>query len=68
MINTPMIVANRIGNEREVNQTIRFWGNSFITDSNGDIMKKCQSRQSVVGHKIDLRDQNTAKRSWDFLN
>ena len=68
MINTPMIVANRIGNETEVNQTIKFWGNSFITDCNGNIVKKCQSRQSVVDHKIDFRDQNTAKRSWNFLN
>ena len=57
MINTPMIVANRIGNETEVNRTIKFWGSSFITDSNGNIVKKCQSRQSVVNHKIDFRDQ-----------
>ena len=51
MINTPIIISNRIGNETEFNQSssIDFWGSGFITDSSGNIVKKCQSiRASLI--------------------
>ena len=37
MINTPIVVVNRIGKEIKNNKKIDFWGSSFITNANGDI-------------------------------
>ena len=68
MINTPIIISNRIGRESMANRSITFWGCSFITNSNGDIVKKCPKGESALSHKIFINDQITSKRMWNFIN
>ena len=68
MINTPIIISNRIGKESAANRSITFWGSSFITNSNGDIVKKCPRGESTINHKIFIKDQITSKRMWNFIN
>ncbi len=66
MINTPVIICNRIGVESSRNSSISFWGNSFITNCSGDIVKKMSNNESAIYHEITLKDQITAKRLWNF--
>ena len=68
MINTPVVICNRIGIESHGNSSISFWGNSFITDSNGNLVKKAGSSEGVLYHKFMIRDQITAKRLWNFID
>ena len=67
MINTPIIISNRIGKEVNQSSSIDFWGSSFITDSSGNIVKKCRINQSVMRHKITQNDQITSKKMWNFI-
>ncbi len=68
MINTPIIVSNRVGKEIAQNSSIEFWGSSFITDSNGTIIKRCRINQSAISHKILQNDQITSKKMWNFID
>ena len=68
MINTPVVICNRIGTESDKDHSISFWGSSFITDSSGTVVKKCLTDQRVIHHKIVLKDQITAKSMWNFID
>lgn len=68
MINTPVVICNRIGTESDKDHSISFWGSSFITDSSGTVVKKCLTDQRVIHHKIVIKDQITAKSMWNFID
>ena len=68
MINTPVVICNRIGTESDKDHSISFWGSSFITDSSGTVVKKCLIDQHVIHHKIAIEDQITAKSMWNFID
>ena len=68
MINTPVVICNRIGTESDKDHSISFWGSSFITDSSGTVVKRCLRDQRVIHHKIAIEDQITAKSMWNFIN
>ena len=67
MINTPVVICNRIGTESDKDHSISFWGSSFITDTSGTIEKRCLRDQRVIHHKIAIEDQITAKSMWNFI-
>lgn len=66
MINTPIVISNRTGKESMKDSSISFWGASFMLDSNGDVVKKCQQGECFIHHKFSTNDQITAKRMWNF--
>ncbi len=68
MHNTPIIIVNRTGKESSNHSSINFWGSSFLTDANGDILKKCSSKSGVLSHCYRLEDQISAKKMWNFID
>ncbi len=67
----PVVSVNRVGFEKDdKNQIegIRFWGNSFITGSFGEILKKASDdKEEILLHDINLQDIEKARQIWPFL-
>ena len=59
---TPIIVANRIGTEKE----IHFYGGSFIADATGEIVQQFSEEQQtgVLLHTFDLDAVAKQRRGW----
>ena len=66
MINTPIVVTNRIGVEYDGSKKIRFWGHSFITNANGDIEYKSDNKKVFHKHTIDLSKNKKYRKLWNF--
>ena len=66
MNNIPVVVANRIGKETSGNKTISFWGSSFITNSDGQIIAKAGKSTSLVNGTISLLDRKKSIKKWGF--
>ena len=66
MNNIPVVVANRIGNESKKNRRINFWGSSFITNADGDIITEALDKEKVIKSTIDLSNRRKAIQRWLF--
>ena len=66
MINTPIVVVNRIGNEACRNKKINFWGSSFVTNGNGDITYLAGNKRTLHRHTIDLSTKRKYQKLWGF--
>ncbi len=69
--NLPLICANRVGHEIDYsNQSpgIDFWGQSFVTDTMGEIISQASSKSSeTVQAAIDLDESEQTRQQWPFL-
>lgn len=67
----PVISCNRVGYEANTNdktEGIIFWGNSFITGSQGEILAHAsEDKEEVVMAIIDLQHSETVRRIWPYL-
>jgi N-carbamoylputrescine amidase len=66
----PVISCNRIGFEfaPRSESGIDFWGNSFITGSQGEFLARAnESETKVLTAEIDLIRSETVRRIWPFL-
>lgn len=66
----PVISCNRIGFEfaPQSESGIDFWGNSFITGSQGEFLARAnESETTVLTTEIDLVRSETVRRIWPFL-
>ncbi len=66
---TPVIVSNRIGTERAVqdpdNLYIRFYGSSFITDPTGaKVAEADEEHEAVLSAKFDLAEIEEQRNNW----
>ena len=68
MINTPVVIVNRIGTEKQSNKQINFWGMSFITDSHGTTNTTSTVKQNVIKQRILKKDAISAKKMWNFVD
>ena len=66
MINTPIIVVNRSGNEKDKNSMINFWGSSFVTNADGDIIFMNKNKKSTNHIAINLIQKKVSKKLWAF--
>lgn len=66
MNNIPVVVVNRIGNESKKNRHINFWGSSFITNADGDIITEALDKAKVIKSTIDLSYRRQAIQKWLF--
>jgi len=56
--------VNRVGQEED----IEFWGNSFVADPFGEVIKKASStKEEVLIAEIDLSKVFTSQEGWGFL-
>jgi N-carbamoylputrescine amidase len=61
----PLIASNRIGTEKEENSSMTFYGNSFITDETGEIIKSLNStEEGIITAQFDLDLTADRRRSW----
>ena len=66
LINTPVVVTNRCSTETRGKHKIRFWGSSFTTNSDGEIIKQAARTNKTIVTSIDLRDKPKSLRKWGF--
>ena len=66
MINTPIVIANRTGCECSKDNMIKFWGSSFVTNSNGDIDFINKNNKLMSYITIDLSKKSLSKQIWGF--
>jgi len=62
-----VVVANRVGTERSGDQSIEFWGNSFICDPYGRVIAQAGADATVLVADCDLGLIEKARRGWPFL-
>ncbi len=61
----PVITPNRIGEEGKS----RFWGQSFISDAFGKVLKRASSsKEEVIVAKVDLNMNHYISDGWGFLH
>ncbi|SEH06156.1 carbon-nitrogen hydrolase [Candidatus Venteria ishoeyi] len=67
----PVISCNRYGFEPDsshATQGIQFWGNSFITGSQGEIFTQADNEQAeILCSEIDLQATESTRRIWPYL-
>jgi N-carbamoylputrescine amidase len=67
----PLISANRVGFEEDdskVLKGIKFWGNSFICGSSGEILAKANEKdEEILYASIDLEESKKVRNMWPFL-
>jgi len=67
----PLISCNRVGFENDssgVMSGIRFWGNSFVCDAQGEIIAKANhKKESILYATIDSKRTKEVRDIWPFL-
>lgn len=67
----PVVACNRIGLETDPSghsRGIQFWGSSFITGAQGEILAQANSNQTeILIMEIDLNQTETLRRTWPYL-
>lgn len=67
----PVLVANRVGHESDPSgqtQGIHFWGNSFISGPQGEILARADSQTSQFLHaEINLQRTENLRRIWPYF-
>jgi len=60
--------ANRIGHEGDADSGIEFWGQSFITAPNGEVISRAAVDESaILVADCDLNFVNESRTHWPFL-
>jgi len=66
-----VLSINRVGHEKDITgQTsgIKFWGNSFITGCQGELLKiASQDQEEILSQEIDLAQSEKVRRLWPFF-
>jgi N-carbamoylputrescine amidase len=60
--------VNRTGHEGPSGGGLEFWGNSFVSDPFGEVLKRASNdREEVLVVSCDLKRQEEIRRNWPFL-
>ncbi len=66
----PVIACNRVGFEADssgVMAGIRFWGNSFVCDPQGEIIAQAGKKEKILYASIDKQRTKEVRDIWPFL-
>jgi len=66
----PVISCNRVGFEKDsagVMDGIRFWGNSFVCDPQGEIIAQAGKKECILYAQIDNKRSKEVRDIWPFL-
>jgi agmatine deiminase len=59
-----VVAANRVGVENKLN----FWGQSFITDAFGKVLKRASSsKEEIITAELNLAEIKTIRDGWGFF-
>ena len=61
--------VNRVGHEETTDNGdgIEFWGQSFISDTSGELLRKADLDETTLLCDLDLGKVDTARTHWPFL-
>lgn len=59
--------VNRVGHEGPREGGIEFWGNTFVADPAGVVLRRSGQEEEVVVVDIDLAQVDTQRTHWPFL-
>ena len=64
-----VVVPNRVGHEApDGGDGIEFWGQSFIADPAGQILRRASvAEEEIIVHSLDLDSVDTQRTHWPFL-
>lgn len=66
--NLPVVSSNRTGMETSHDIETRFWGSSFITGQQGEILAEAGTdEESVIIADLDLEHTEQVRRIWPYL-
>lgn len=61
----PLLAANRIGEERDGDSSMTFYGKSFIADERGEMVESFGStEEGLLYHEFDLEEIAKERRNW----
>ena len=61
----PVLAANRIGEEKEGDSSMTFYGKSFIADEHGEKVQEFgRVEEGILYQDFDLEEINKTRRSW----
>lgn len=61
----PVVAANRVGREDDVNSTMTFFGSSFITNQYGEKLAELgREEEGIIYSEFDLRAIDDERRGW----
>ena len=66
----PTIAINRVGFEPDnsgVGEGIEFWGHSFVSGAQGEILAKLEAKEGILECEVDLARTQDVRRIWPFL-
>lgn len=66
----PVLSCNRVGFEKDssgVMEGIRFWGNSFVCDPQGEILVRAGEDEKILYAQIDEKRTKEVRDIWPFL-
>ena len=66
----PVVSVNRVGDEPDPSGVLRpthFWGNSFVTGPQGELLVTAGEAAEVVVVEVDLQRSEQVRRIWPFL-
>ena len=66
----PVLSCNRVGFEKDqsgVMEGIRFWGNSFVCGSQGEILVQAGEEESIIYAEINHERTKEVRDIWPFL-
>ncbi len=63
-----VVVPNRIGHEKLVDDGIQFWGQSFVAGPSGEMLVRGSSdKEEVLVVPVDLKKVDETRTHWPFL-
>jgi len=66
----PVITVNRVGFEADTSSSTagaQFWGNSFVADSQGEIIVLGNEKEELLYAEIDLNRSEKVRQIWPFF-
>ncbi|MEX0923137.1 MAG: N-carbamoylputrescine amidase [Rhodovibrionaceae bacterium] len=63
----PLVAANRVGSEISDAATMNFYGHSFITGFQGEMLAEAGEDREVIAATVDLDRARLARASWGFF-
>jgi len=64
----PVIASNRIGTETDADSSMTFFGSSFISDEEGNVVEEMdRCSEGFIIHSFDLDKINTERISWGIF-
>lgn len=64
----PVCCSNRIGTEDDINSTMTFYGSSFLTDEEGNILKKCsKDKEEIITASYDFDKIKEKRSTWGIF-